>query len=317
VTAFRLWDPALDELAEEQRQHNVGLMELTAAMSAIDNSTPEGIRWIREAMAPGGAFGMQALDHGVDRVVDGIPVRVTMPPGDDVRGVYLHFHGGAMTVGSALAGDIRNWAWAQALSCAVVSVDYRLAPEHPFPAGVDDCFAAARWLAASSVEEFGTDRLVLGGESAGAYFAMTTALRMRDAGLGSAFLAMDLCYGPYDMSGTPSVKLQIGKVPYASDSSAQKRMFLGDRTTEELRDPAVSPMWADLHDLPPAILTVGTADWLLDESILLAGRLAAAGNEVDLNVLPEGPHGIEMMPTALGREAQRRIFAFLNGVLGT
>ena len=68
-------------------------------------------------------------------------------------------------------------------------------------------------------------------------------------------------------------------------------------------------------DLPPAILTVGTADWLLDESILLAGRLAAAGNEVDLAVYPEGPHGVESMPTALGRAASARIFEFLGSKL--
>jgi acetyl esterase/lipase len=74
-------------------------------------------------------------------------------------------------------------------------------------------------------------------------------------------------------------------------------------------------MWAELHDLPPAILTVGTADWLLDESVLLAGRLAAAGNDVDLAVYPEGPHGIESMPTELGKVARQRIYDFLGSKL--
>jgi acetyl esterase len=89
-------------------------------------------------------------------------------------------------------------------------------------------------------------------------------------------------------------------------------MYAPGRTLDELRDPGLSPMWAELHDLPPSILTIGTADSLLDDSILLAGRLAAAGNEVDLAVYPEGPHGVESMPTAMGKVAKERIFEFLR-----
>jgi acetyl esterase len=310
---YELFDPALLELAEEQREHNAKLMELTAAMSAIDTTTPEGIAWVRAAMEPGGAFGFSALDFPEDRTIPGdIPIRVYTP--ERVRGVYLHLHGGAMTVGSAKSMDLRNWAFAQALDCAVVSVDYRLAPEHPYPAGPDDCEAAALWLVEHAAAEFGTDRLVMGGESAGAYFTAVTMLRLRDRGV-SDYLAMDLCYGIYDLSGTPSTRLQIGKVPYASDMTAQKQMYAPGRDLQGLRDPALSPAWNDLHDLPPAILTVGTADWLLDESVLFAGRLAAAGNEVELAVYPEGPHGVESMPTALGRAASARIHGFLRSKL--
>lgn len=313
MNAFRLFDPALLELADEQRAHNDKLMEVTAAMAAIDNSTPEGIRWIRDAMQPGGAFGFQALDFPEDRTIPGdIPIRVYTP--DRVHGVYLHFHGGAMTVGSAKGMDLRSWGFAQALDCVVVSVDYRLAPEHPFPAGPDDCEAAALWLLDHAGAEFGTDRLVVGGESAGAYLSILTMLRLRDRGVGG-FRAMDLCYGGYDVSGTPSTELQVGKVPYATGGHAQRAMYLPGRSLEELRDPAVSPMWNELHDLPPAILTVGTADWLLDESLLLAGRLAAAGNDVELAVYPEGPHGIESMPTQLGMVAKQRIVDFLRARL--
>jgi acetyl esterase/lipase len=312
---LELFDPALLALAEEQRAHNVELMKVTEAMAGIDNRTPEGIRWIREAMEPGGLFGFQSLDFPEDRTIPGpagpIPIRVLTP--ERVRGVYLHFHGGAMTVGSARSMDLRSWGFAQALDCVVVSVDYRLAPEHPFPAGPDDCEAAALWLVAHAAEEFGTDRLVTGGESAGAYFAVLTMLRLRDRlGACPPFRAMDLCYGGYDMSGTPSTVLQQGKVPYATGDGGQRAMYLPGRGPAELRDPAVSPMWAELHDLPPAILTVGTADWLLDESLLLGSRLAAAGNDVDLAVYPDGPHGIESMPTELGKRAREHIYAFLG-----
>ena len=309
---YQLFDPALLDLVDEMRAHNVQLMEVTRQMAAIDNSTPDGIRWIRDAMEPGGLFGFQALDFPEDREIAGVPCRVLTP--ERVRGVYLHFHGGAMTVGSPRSMDLRNWDFAQALECAVVSVDYRLAPEHPYPAGPDDCEAVAAWLAEHAASEFGTDRLVMGGESAGAYFAMVTALRLRDRGI-AGLRALDLCYGIYDMSQTPSTVLQVGKVPYATGGTGQRDHYLPNRTLEELRDPAVSPMWAELHDLPPAILTVGTWDSLLDDSTFLAARLAAAGNEVDLAVYPEGPHGIESMPTAMGKVAKERIFDFLRAHL--
>ena len=310
---YELFDPALLAYVDEQRAHNVELMKVTEQMAAIDSSTPEGIRWIRDAMEPGGLFGFQALDFPEVREIAGVPCRILTP--DTVRGVYLHFHGGAMTVGSARSMDLRNWDFAKALDCVVLSVDYRLAPEHPYPAGAEDCEAVAAWLVEHALDEFGTDRLVMGGESAGAYFTMTTALRLRDRGIGG-FRAMDLCYGVYDLSGTPSTKLQVGKVPYATGGTGQREMYAPGRTLEELRDPGVSPLWAELHDLPPAILTIGTADSLLDESILLAGRLAAAGNDdVDLAVYPEGPHGVESMPTAMGKVAKERIFEFLKARL--
>jgi acetyl esterase/lipase len=309
---FELFDRELLALVDEMRTHNQELMNVTKAMAAIDNSTPEGIQWIREAMEPGGLFGFQALEFPEDRVLAGVPCRVLTP--ERVRGVYLHFHGGAMTVGSARSMDLRNWDFAQALDCVVVSVDYRLAPEHPYPAGPDDCEAVAAWLVEHAAEEFGTDRLVMGGESAGAYFTMVTALRLRDRGI-TGFRGLDLCYGIYDLSGTPSTKQLVGKVPYATGGTGQRDMYAPGRTLDELRDPALSPLWAELHDLPPAILTVGTWDSLLDESTFLAARLAAAGNEVDLAVYPEGPHGIESMPTAMGKAAKERIFDFLRARL--
>jgi len=312
--ALRLFDPELLAHIEEQRAHNAQLMEITAAMAGIDTSGAEGLRWLRAAMEPGGLFGLQCLDFPETREIPGpagpIPIRVMTP--ERVDGVYLHYHGGGMTLGSARGMDHRNWPIARAANLAVVSVDYRLAPEHPFPAGPDDAEAAALWLIEHAGDELGTDRLVAGGESAGAYLTILTMIRLRDR-LGSCppFLGLDLCYGGYDWGGTPSTVQMVGKVPYASGDGANRRHYLPGRTVDEARDPAVSPLWADLHDLPPALLTVGTADWLLDDSTFLAARLAAAGNEVELAVYPEGPHGIESCPTALGRIARDRICTFL------
>jgi len=310
-----LYDPALLAHVDEQRAHNAKLMETTAAMAGIDTTTVDGLRWLRAAMEPGGLFGMRSLPFPETRTIPGpageIPIRVLRP--DRVDGVYLHFHGGGMTIGSAAGSDGRSWPLAKACNVAVVSVDYRLAPEDPFPAGPDDCEAAARWLVEHAAAEFGTDRLVVGGESAGAYFALVTMLRLRDtSGARPPFAGVDLCYGGYDLGGTPSTVAQIGKVPYATGDDANRRHYLPGRSAEEARDPAISPLWADLHDLPPCLLTVGTADWLLDDSLFLAARLDAAGNDVSLAVYPEGPHGIEGAPTEMGRLARERIYAFIR-----
>ena len=313
-----LYDPGLLEHVEEQRAHNAKLMETTAAMEGIDTTTVDGLRWLRAAMEPGGLFGMTALPFPETRSIPGpagpIPVRVLCP--DRVDGVYLHFHGGGMTIGSAAGSDGRSWPLAKACNVAVVSVDYRLAPEHPYPAGPEDCEAAAAWLIERAGAEFGTDRLLVGGESAGAYFAILTMLRLRER-LGSRppFAGVDLCYGVYDLGGTPSTVWQVGKVPYATGGDANRCHYLPGRTPEESRDPAISPLWAELHDLPPCLLTVGTADWLLDDSLFLAARLDAAGNDAALAVYPEGPHGIEGAPTEMGRLARERIYAFVRARL--
>jgi len=313
-----LFDPALLAHVDEQRAHNAQLMQTTAAMAELDTASPEGLRWLRDAMAPGGLFGMKSLDFPSVREIPGpagpLPVRVMVPT--RVDGVYLHFHGGGMTLGSAEGMDLRNWGIAEACRVAVVSVDYRLAPEAPYPAGPDDCLAAAEWLIDHAAAEFGTDRLVVGGESAGAYLTLLTMVRLRDR-LGGLppFRGMDLCYGVYDLGGTPSTVLLRGHVPYATGDDNNRGHYLPGRSAEEARDPAISPLWANLEDLPPALLTVGTADCLLDDSLFAAARLDAAGNQVELAVYPDGPHGIESSPTAMGKVARDRIYSFLRARL--
>jgi acetyl esterase/lipase len=105
--------------------------------------------------------------------------------------------------------------------------------------------------------------------------------------------------------------LLVGKVPYAVREGANSVHYLPGRSKEEVRLPAISPLWAELHDLPPCLLTVGTADFLLDDSLFLAARLEAAGNDVELAVYPDGPHGIDGAPTAMGKIARERIYGFL------
>jgi acetyl esterase/lipase len=254
------------------------------------------------------------LPQGQDRVIaDGVSVRVFVP--DHVDGVYLHIHGGGWAFGSADGQDERLWHLAEQAGLAVVSVDYRLAPEHPFPAGPDDCEAAARWLVDHSVAEFGTERLLIGGESAGAHLSVVTLLRLRDRhGITGAFRAAHLLFGPYDLSMTPSQR-SFGPRELLSDTDKLRgsyELFTPGTGAEQRRDPEVSPLFADLTGLPPARIVVGTEDPLLDDSLFLAARWQAAGASVQLGVVAGAMHGFTLFPLTVTERELRRQRDFLS-----
>ena len=175
---------------------------------------------------------------------------------------------------------------------AVVSVGYRLAPEHSFPAGLEDCLAAAEWLIDHASAEFGTDRLLIGGESAGAHLVASTLLHLREAGKGGAYRAANLSYGCFDLSLTPSMVSAQGTT--FIDCAAVAGMAADYAPGADLRDPGVSPLYADLTGLPPALFTVGTIDPLLDDTLFMHARWLAAGNEGELALSAGGVHGFNL-----------------------
>lgn len=242
----------------------------------------------------------------------GVPVRVFTPP--VVDGVYLFLHAGGRVVGSAAHQDGQLWDLARGAGVAVVAVDYRLAPENPHPAAPDDCEDAARWLVEHAREEFGTDRLVIGGESSGAELAVHTLLRLRDTdGSHRAFRGAYLAYGLYDMSLTPSARSFGEDGPLVTTPVIRwllAHAFPG-LSPEQLRDPAVSPLYAGLHDLPPARFVVGTRDPVLDDSTFMAARWRAAGNGTDLEVVAEAVHGFTMFPIVVAERELARAREFV------
>ncbi|MFE2606235.1 alpha/beta hydrolase [Streptomyces mirabilis] len=253
------------------------------------------------------------LPHGRDRVVEGgVKVRVFVP--DHADGVYLHIHGGGWAFGSADGQDERLWRLAEQARLAVVSVEYRLAPEHPFPAGPDDCEAAARWLVKHAAAEFGTERLLIGGESAGAHLSVVTLLRLRDRhGITGAFRAAHLLFGPYDLSMTPSQR-SFGPRQLLSNTDAIRGsydLFTPGMGQEQRRAPEVSPLFANLTGLPPARIVVGTEDPLLDDSLFLAQRWQTAGAPVQLGVVAGAMHGFTLFPLTITERELRRERDFL------
>src|SRR4051794_4969622 len=223
-----------------------------------------------------------------------IPLRIFLPTSTKVRAVYLDIPGGGFYLGTTAGADARNSALAESLGIAVVSVDYRLTPEHPWPAAPDDCEAAARWLLDRAETRFGTTTLAIGGSSAGATLAMTTLLRLRDDGRADSFAGAVLQFGTYDLSGQTPAGRRIADEYFLEAYVGH----VADRTV-----PDVSPVFGDLLNLPPTLLIVGASDVLLEDNLVMAARLSAAGGEVDLRIYPESPHGFTGHPTGMAKAA--------------
>jgi acetyl esterase len=243
-----------------------------------------------------------------------IPLRVIGSP-QTPRGIYLHLHGGGWALGGADMQDPMLERIADNTCQAVVAVEYRLAPEHPYPAGPDDCESAAAWLVENGKKEFGTDVLTIGGESAGGHLTAVTILRMRDRYGDTGFRGANIVYGAFDLSMTPSQRLfgNTRLVLRTIDMQQFYNAFLP--TITDRRAPDISPLYADLRNLCPALFTVGTKDALLDDTLFMHARWVAAGNEADLAIYPGGAHGFTLFPNDLSRLATDRMDAFLNRVI--
>lgn len=241
-----------------------------------------------------------------------IALRIIRP--EHSRGVFFHIHGGGFVVGGNHHHDAMLERLADATSLTVVSTDYRLAPEHPYPAGPDDCEAAAVWLAQNAKGMFGSGTMAIGGESAGANLAAVTMIRLRDRHDLLPFSAALLTYGAFDLRGTPSSR-SFGDRPLILNTPTIRwfnEQFVGGH---DPADPDISPLFADLHEMPPALFTVGDLDPLLDDSLFMEARWRAAGNVARLDIWPGGIHAFDYFDTPYGRAARNRMHAFLNETL--
>lgn len=226
-----------------------------------------------------------------------VPLRLYRPRTGAARALPLlvYFHGGGWTIGDLDTHDVLCRQLALAADCAILSVDYRLAPEHRFPAAVDDSIAATRW-ARSQAAALGIDaaRIAVGGDSAGGNLAAVVAIAERDAGAGLA--AQLLIYPATDMrAGAPSHKANAQGYLFTADSVGY---FRGHYMPEPATwgDWRASPLLAkDLARLPPALVVTAGFDPLRDEGRQYADALSAAGNRVQYICFERQVHGFITM----------------------
>jgi acetyl esterase/lipase len=320
MAGMELWTKDIEALRGEAREvvaRDIGpLQALIGDRISPSADRDERVRVAREQMARIYAPSPEAIE----REIAGVPCRIFVPEGD-ASAIYLHFHGGGMILGAPQMNDIGNAEFCRRFDMAVVSVDYRLAPEHPFPAGPDDGLAVAEWLLAKGADEFGSERVIIGGESAGGYMSAAVALRIRDdLGGIDRVGGVNAVFGVHDWGRSPSQRgIRPHDGPDILDPDGIKFFadcYLPGRSDDERRDPAVSPAFANLRDLPPALISVGSCDHLLDDSLMLASRWAAASNDVELFVAPDMPHGFMAFPCGITERWAASTFDWFGSILG-
>ena len=301
--------------------------EVAAYFAALPDSTFDFDEWTLDTVATRrAARAAQPLpappptttifrDEDVDAEVR---ARIYAPPAtDSIRPCVFWIHGGGYISGSALTVDTRLNRWVEQLDCVVVSVDYRLAPEHPFPTPLEDCYAALTWTVANAERlHIDPSRVVLAGASAGGGLAAATAMLARDR-VGPALVSQFLLYPMLDdRQMTPSSRLDGTPIWGRCANALGWRAYLGSdahATDDTVSGYAAAARAADLTGLPPAFVGVGGADLFRDESIAYAARLLEAGVPTELHLYPGGSHGFEVVVPGAG--VSRRFAADLDAAL--
>lgn len=249
-----------------------------------------------------------------------IDVRIFRPASGSNKGTLLHFHGGGWVFGAAIEGDPFLRHMADSTGLVVASADYRLAPEHPFPAGPEDCEDVALALLEQRLSDdegaLPLDFLAIAGDSAGAHLAVSTLLRLRDGHGSAPFAAANLNAGCFDLSMTPSVR-RFGEerlVLNTEDVAAFVERFVP--AGFDTRSPEVSPLYADLSGLPPALFTCGTRDLLLDDTLFMSQRWLAAGNLAQLQLHNGACDVFQAFPSTMGTRSVAEMENFLKARMG-
>ena len=242
--------------------------------------------------------------------VNDVPAEWVSTPEADAERVILYLHGGAYVVGSVnthrdLAGRL-----SRASGARVLNVDYRLAPEHPHPAAVDDATAAYRWLLDVGHEPA---ELAVAGDSAGGGLTIATLVALRDAK--EPMPAAGVCLSPWvDLEGTgESMETRAHLDPMVQREHLMRmaKLYLADH---HVRTPLAAPLYADLSGLPPLYIQVGTAETLLDDSNRLAERAREAGVDVTLEHWDDMIHVFQAFAPMLpeGQQAVDKIGEYLR-----
>ena len=284
------------------------------AVRALLGSKPRPVGWQqrRHRIEEVGAVWPAAEDIAFERIdIDGMPAEWSIAPGSDASRVLLYFHGGGYCSGSILSHRRLVSEAGRAAKIRTLAIEYRLAPEHPFPAALDDAVSAWKFLRRNGIV---AGHIAVGGDSAGGGLTVALINRLRDAGEqgpGCAWLISpwtDLTLSGSTLDSKDSVDPIIHKTYLAELADAYLPPDI-DR-----RDPRVSPLFADLSGLPPTLIQVGACETLLEDSTRFAAAAGAANVPLTLQVWPDMMHAFPMWNAHLepGRRALAEAGEFIR-----
>ena len=284
-----------------------GIIQLLTSRPRPENPTVEDMRF---------GFGLlgkrfPASDTVQVKEVDvaGIPAEWIVAAGTETDRVILYLHGGGYVIGSPATHRGLAERLSRSAAARVLVIDYRLAPEHPFPAAVEDASKAYRWLLDSGVAP---RQMAIAGDSAGGGLTVATLVALRDAG--EPLPSAGVCQSPWvDMEGLgESMTARSGLDPMVQKEGlmVMAGMYLNGA---DPRSPLAAPLYADLQDLPPLLIQVGTSETLFDDATRLAERAKAAGVDVSLEPWDDMIHVWQLFASELpeGQQAVDRIGNFV------
>ena len=290
------------------------LLEMFAERAAAFSETPPSLEERRMGANMMGAR-FQNLDgittEGVD--ADGVPAE-WVAASDAGNGAILYLHGGGYVTGSVISHRGMAANLSRSSGCRVLTIDYRLAPEHKHPAQVEDAHTAYRWMLNNGVD---ASSLVVAGDSAGGGLTVATLLAAREAG--DPMAAAGVCMSPWvDMEVVgESMTTKAGADPMVQREGIldMATHFLGDG---DRRDPLAAPLHADLSGLPPLLIIVGTSETLLDDAVRLHEKAEAAGVDSTLEIWEDMIHIWPWFAPFLpeGQQAMEQIGDFIKEQVG-
>ena len=311
----RTYDPNIEEVAAAFPRFDVA--DISATRARLD----ELLRiWKEEGLQRPSDPNVEEIDRSIPGP-DGnteLSIRIYMPRDRQTTGpAFVYFHGGGFVLGDLEAAHPRSLVMAARAGTVAVSVDYRLAPEHPFPAGLEDCYAALRWVVEHAPElKIEPEQIVIGGDSAGGNLAAAVALLARDRAGPSIALQMLFYPAIDDRCTTQSMMYGAGLYIWDYQNSVDMwNHYLGENRDNV--SPYASPARAtDLAGLPPAFIVTAEHDPLRDEAVFYAINLMNAGVPVELHNYPGTVHGFDLMaPSDLtSRAIEDSVRAFQRAV---
>lgn len=242
----------------------------------------------------------------------GRPALWIEPPDIRREGAILYFHGGVYLIGSIQGHLPLTSAIAAAAGMQVLPLDYRLAPEHPFPAAVEDARAAYEWLLEQGLE---SQQVIVAGDSAGGGLALALLLALREAG--RPLPAAAVCLSPWtDLTGSGASRTSMAKRDYVLEPADLQRSAALYLDGADARSPLASPLFGDLRGLPPMLIQVGSDEILLDDATGLAESARAAGVDVSLEVWDDMFHVWQMVASFVpeGQQAIKSIGRFIDAL---